>query len=67
MGMPRQAHVGGYREGVTAWLAHMPENCEGMHGNPMMRSGGLSEGRSRSRSPRMEAGEPPEGRSVKQQ
>ena len=30
---------------VTAQLAHMPENHEGMHGNPMMGSGRLPEGR----------------------
>ena len=47
-----------------AWLAHMSENCEGMCGNLMMGSGGLSEGRSESRTPRMEAGEPLEGRST---
>ena len=49
---------------VTAWLACMPENYEGMCRNPMMGSGGLPEGGLESVSPRMEAGEPLEGRSV---
>ena len=47
---------------VMAWLAHMPENCGGMCGDPMMGSGRLPEGRSESIGPRMEAGEPLEGR-----
>ena len=34
-----------------------------MHGDSMMGSGGLPEGRSEGRSPRMKAGEPLEGRS----
>ena len=49
---------------VTAQLAHMPENCGGMHGYLMMGSGRLPEGRSEGRSLRMDAGEPLEGRSV---
>ena len=49
---------------VTAWLVCMPENHDGMHGNPMMGSGGLPEGRLESVGPRMEAGEPLEGRLV---
>ena len=47
-----------------AQLAHMPENCGGMHENLMMGSGGLPEGRSESVGPRMEAGEPLEGGSI---
>ena len=43
-------------------LAHMPENCGDMHADPMMGSGGLLEGRSGEVGPRMEAGEPLEGR-----
>ena len=46
------------------WLAHMPENCKDMHRDLLMGSDGLPEGRSEGRSPRMEAGEPLEGRSV---
>ena len=42
----------------------MPENHRGMHKNPMMGSGGLPEGRLECVGPRMEAGEPLEGRSV---
>ena len=49
---------------VTAQLAHMPENHGGMHGNPMMGSGRLPEGGSKSVGPRIEAGEPLEGRST---
>ena len=41
----------------------MPENCRDMHKDPMIRSDGLSKGRSESASPRMKAGEPLEGRS----
>ena len=48
---------------VTAWLACMPENCGGMHGDLMMGSGGLPEGRLEGVGPRIEAGEPLEGRS----
>ena len=48
---------------VMAWLAHMSENCGDMHGNLMMGSGGLSKGRLEGVGPRMEAGEPLEGRS----
>ena len=47
-----------------AWLAHMPENCRDMHADPMMGSGRLLEGRLGEVCPRMEAGEPLEGRSV---
>ena len=47
-----------------AWLACMPENCGDMHADPMMGSGGLSEGRLGEVGPRIEAGEPLEGRSV---
>ena len=47
---------------VMVQLAHMPENHGGMQGNPMMGSGRLPEGRSESVGPRMEAGEPLEGR-----
>ena len=51
------------REGdVTAQLAHMPENCGGMCENPMMGSGRLPEGGLENVGPRMEAGEPLEGR-----
>ena len=49
---------------VMEWLAHMPENCGGMHRDPMMGSGGLPEGRSESVCPGMGAGEPLEGRLV---
>ena len=42
----------------------MPENHGDMHRDPMMGSGRLPEGRSEGRSPRMEAGEPLEGRSI---
>ena len=48
---------------VTAWLAHVPENCRDMQGNPMMGSGRLPEGGLESVSLRIEAGEPLEGRS----
>ena len=48
---------------VTAQLACMSENHGGMHGDPMMGSGGLLEGRLGEVGPRMEAGEPLEGRS----
>ena len=48
---------------VTAWLVHAPENCGDIHGDPMMGSGGLPEGRLGEVGPRMEAGEPLEGRS----
>ena len=43
-------------------LACMPENCRDMHVDPMMGSGGLPEGRLGEVGPRMEAGEPLEGR-----
>ena len=46
-----------------AWLACMPENHGDMHVHPMMGSGGLPEGRLGEVGPRMEAGEPLEGRS----
>ena len=46
-----------------AWLACMSENHGDMHGNPMMGSGRLPEGRLGEVGPRMEAGEPLEGRS----
>ena len=45
-----------------AQLACMPENCRDMHVDPMMRSGRLPEGRLGEVGPRMEAGEPLEGR-----
>ena len=48
---------------VTAWLACIPENHGDMHADPMMGSGGLLEGRLGEVGPRMEAGEPLEGRS----
>ena len=48
---------------VTAWLAHMPENCRDMCVDLMMGSGGLLEGRLGEVGLRMEAGEPLEGRS----
>ena len=48
---------------VTAQLACMPENCGDRHVDTMMGSGRLPEGRLREVSPRMEAGEPLEGRS----
>ena len=48
---------------VMVQLAHMPENCGDMHGDPMMGSGGLPKGRLGEVSPRMETGEPLEGRS----
>ena len=41
----------------------MPENRRDMHVDPMMGSGGLLEGRLGEVGPRMEAGEPLEGRS----
>ena len=47
-----------------AWLAHMPENHGDMQVNPMMGSGRLLEGRLGEVGPRMEAGEPLEGRST---
>ena len=50
--------------GVIAWLVCIPENCGDMYKYLMMGSGGLPKGRSESRGPRMEAGEPLEGRSV---
>ena len=52
------------REGdVTAWLACMPENHRDKHVDPMMGSSRLPEGRLGEVGPRMEAGEPLEGRS----
>ena len=48
---------------VMAWLAHMPENHGDMCADPMMGSGRLLEGRLGEVGPRMEAGEPLEGRS----
>ena len=48
---------------VMALLAHMPENCGGMHRNLMMGSGRLPEGGLESVGPRMEAGEPLKGKS----
>ena len=48
--------------GVTVWLACMPENHGDMHVDPMMGSGRLPEGRLGEVGPRMEAGEPLEGR-----
>ena len=45
-----------------AWLACRPENCGGMKGDPMMGSGRLPEGRLGEVGPRIEAGEPLEGR-----
>ena len=48
---------------VMAQLACMPENCRGMHENPMMGSGRLPEGGLESVGPRIGAGEPLEGRS----
>ena len=48
---------------VMAQLACTPENCRDMHADPMMGSGGLPEGRLGGVGPRMEAGEPLEGRS----
>ena len=53
-----------HRKHVTVQLAHMPENHRDMHGNLMMGSGRLPEGRSESVGPRMEADEPLEGRST---
>ena len=47
---------------VMAWLVHMPENCGDMCADPMMGSGRLLEGRLGEVGPRMEAGEPLEGR-----
>ena len=49
---------------VTVQLACMPENHRGMCENPMMGSGRLPEGRLGEVGPRMEAGEPLEGRST---
>ena len=49
---------------VMVQLAHMSENYGDMHGNPMMGSGRLPEGRLEGVGPRMEAGEPLEGRST---
>ena len=46
-----------------AWLACMPENHGDMYEDPMMGSGRLLEGRLGEVSPRMEVGEPLEGRS----
>ena len=43
-------------------LAHMPENHRGMCKDPMMGSDRLSESRLGEAGPRMEAGEPLEGR-----
>ena len=48
---------------VMAWLACMPENHGDMCADPMMGPGRLLEGRLREVGPRMEAGEPLEGRS----
>ena len=48
---------------VMAQLACMPENHGDMHADPMMGSGGLPEGRLGEVGPRMETGEPLEGRS----
>ena len=48
---------------VMARLACTPGNCRDMYEDPMMGSGGLPEGRLGEVSPRMEAGEPLEGRS----
>ena len=45
-----------------AWLACMSENYGGRQVDPMMGSGGLPEGRLGEVGPRMEAGEPLEGR-----
>ena len=50
-------------QNVMVQLACMPENHGDMCTDPMMGSGRLPEGRSESRGPRMEAGEPLEGRS----
>ena len=47
-----------------AWLICMPENHGDMQMYLMMGSGGLSEGRSKGKSLRIEADEPLEGRSV---
>ena len=49
---------------VMVWLACMPENHRGMHGYSMMGSGRLPEGGLEGVSPRMEAGEPLEGRLI---
>ena len=49
-------------DSVMAWLACMSENHGGICGDPMMGSGGLPEGRLGEVGPRMEAGEPLEGR-----
>ena len=51
------------RGAVMVQLAHMPENHREMCVDPMMGSGGLLEGRLGEVGPRMEAGEPLEGRS----
>ena len=48
---------------VTVQLACMPVNCRDMHANLMMGSGRLPEGGLEGVGPRMEAGEPLEGRS----
>ena len=45
------------------WLVCMPENSRDMCADPMMGLGGLLEGRLGEIGPRMEAGEPLEGRS----
>ena len=47
---------------VTVQLAHMPENHRDMCKNLMIGSSGLPEGRSEGRGPRIEAGEPLEGK-----
>ena len=52
-----------WRTHVMAWLVYMPENCRDMCVDPMMGSGGLPEGRLGEVGPRIEAGEPLEGRS----
>ena len=44
------------------WLVHMPENHGDMRVDPMMGSGRLPEGRLGEVGPRIEAGEPLEGR-----
>ena len=49
-------------QNVTVWLECMPEDCGDMGVNPMMGSGRLPEGRLGEVGPRMEAGEPLEGR-----
>ena len=49
---------------VTVQLACTPENCKDMYRNPMMGSGRLPEGGLEGVGPRMEAGEPLEGRLI---